>query len=54
MEKNKPLSLRKGAEWLLGGSFNIAKVIHCYVVDYMRYPQHLTAKLQEVKHRIET
>lgn len=43
----------KRLKWLCGGSFNIAKVIHCYGVDYMRYPQHLSVKIQEVKNRNE-
>ncbi|MBA7489939.1 hypothetical protein ES702_00473 [subsurface metagenome] len=37
--------------WYLGGSFNIFKVLHCYIVDYLRYPQHFRVKIEETERR---
>lgn len=38
----------KQFKWMLSGSYNIAKVIHRYATDYLRYPQHLEAKIREI------
>jgi hypothetical protein len=31
------------------GSYNIPRAIHAYIIDYLKYSQHLRAKMQEVQ-----
>jgi len=38
----------KQFKWILGGSYNIFSVIHCYAIDYLKYPQSFKAKIQEI------